>query len=59
MLSRFLVLLPLVLSLVAFILTTLALFAGHKDGFMEDYAVARVSYVARYWLYEHSDNALS
>ncbi|CAM1511340.1 Fc.00g088530.m01.CDS01 [Cosmosporella sp. VM-42] len=43
MLSRFLVLLPLVLSVVAFVLTTLALFAGHKDGFMEGYAVARLN----------------
>lgn len=42
MLNRIFVLFPLVLSLVAFILTILALFAGHKDGFMEDYAIARV-----------------
>jgi len=42
MLSRFFVLLPLVLSLVAFILSMLCLFAGHKEGFMEEYSVARV-----------------
>lgn len=43
MLSRIFVLFPLVLSLATFILTFLALFAGHKDGFMEDYAIARVT----------------
>jgi hypothetical protein len=42
MLSRFFVLLPLVLSMVAFILSMLCLFAGHKEGFMEEYSVARV-----------------
>lgn len=42
MLSRFFVFLPLVLSLVAFILTTLCLFAGKDEGFMEDFAIARV-----------------
>jgi hypothetical protein len=43
MLSRFFVFFPLVLSLVAFILSILCLFAGHNEGFMEEYAVARVS----------------
>ncbi|KAF7544901.1 hypothetical protein G7Z17_g9589 [Cylindrodendrum hubeiense] len=43
MLSRFSVFFPLVLSLVAFILTILCLFAGQKEGFMEDYAIARVN----------------
>lgn len=33
----------MVLSMVAFILSMLCLFAGHKEGFMEDYSVARVS----------------
>ncbi|KAI1035730.1 hypothetical protein LB503_013517 [Fusarium chuoi] len=43
MLSRFFVLLPLVLSMVAFILSMLCLFAGHKEGFMEEYSVARLN----------------
>ncbi|KAK7420630.1 hypothetical protein QQX98_002624 [Neonectria punicea] len=43
MLSRFFVFFPLVLSLVAFILTILCLFAGQNKGFMEDYAIARVN----------------
>jgi hypothetical protein len=42
-LLRFVVIVPLVLSFVAFVLTNLALFAGHQQGFMEDYAVIRVS----------------
>ncbi|KAM0465717.1 hypothetical protein ACHAPV_001774 [Trichoderma viride] len=42
-LKRFLVLIPLILSLVAFVLTNLALFAGHQQGFMEDYAVIRLN----------------
>lgn len=51
MLSRFFVFLPLVLSLVAFILTTLCLFAGKDEGFMEDFAIARVRQSAlRYFL---------
>ncbi|KAL7921197.1 actin cortical patch SUR7/pH-response regulator pali [Trichoderma austrokoningii] len=41
--TRFLVLFPLILSLVAFVLTNLALFAGHQQGFMEDYAVIRLN----------------
>ncbi|KAH7175535.1 actin cortical patch SUR7/pH-response regulator pali [Dactylonectria macrodidyma] len=43
MLSRFFVFFPLVLSLVAFVLATLCLFAGRDEGFMEDYAIARVN----------------
>ncbi|KAF4952423.1 hypothetical protein FGADI_6781 [Fusarium gaditjirri] len=43
MLSRFFVLLPLVLSMVAFILSMLCLFAGHKEGFMEEYSVVRLN----------------
>ncbi|KAI8672913.1 hypothetical protein NCS56_00755700 [Fusarium sp. Ph1] len=43
MLSRFFVFFPLVLSLVAFILSILCLFAGHNEGFMEEYAVARLN----------------
>ncbi|KAL6913308.1 hypothetical protein ACHAPO_003075 [Fusarium lateritium] len=43
MLSRFFVLFPMVLSLVAFILSMLCLFAGHKEGFMEEYSVARLN----------------
>ncbi|KAF5615797.1 hypothetical protein F52700_13233 [Fusarium sp. NRRL 52700] len=43
MLSKFFVLLPLVLSMVAFILSMLCLFAGHKEGFMEEYSVARLN----------------
>lgn len=35
----------MVLSMVAFILSMLCLFAGHKEGFMEDYSVARVSLI--------------
>jgi hypothetical protein len=40
---RLTILLPLALSLVAFILSFLALFAGHNHGFMEEYSVLRVS----------------
>lgn len=40
---RFLVLIPLILSFVAFVLANLALFAGHQQGFMEDYAVIRLN----------------
>ncbi|CAJ0549118.1 Ff.00g027310.m01.CDS01 [Fusarium sp. VM40] len=43
MLSRFFVFFPLVLSMVGFILSMLCLFAGHKEGFMEDYSVARLN----------------
>ncbi|RDA90450.1 hypothetical protein CP533_3940 [Ophiocordyceps camponoti-saundersi (nom. inval.)] len=41
--GRLLVLLPVVLALVSFVLTSLTLFAGHKQGFMEDYAVIRIN----------------
>ncbi|TEA12961.1 SUR7 family protein pun1 [Colletotrichum sidae] len=34
---------PLVLSIVAFVLSFLALFAGHKEGFMEEYDVIRLN----------------
>ncbi|KAL7937845.1 actin cortical patch SUR7/pH-response regulator pali [Trichoderma chlorosporum] len=40
---RFAVLIPLIFSLVAFVLTNLALFAGHQNGFMEEYAVIRIN----------------
>ncbi|PTB70840.1 hypothetical protein BBK36DRAFT_167661 [Trichoderma citrinoviride] len=42
-LLRFAVLIPLIFSLVAFVLTNLALFAGHQKGFMEEYAVIRLN----------------
>ena len=42
LLTRLLVLIPLVLSIVGMVLSALSLFAGHKQGFMEDYAIARV-----------------
>lgn len=42
-LARLAVLLPLVLSIVGLIISALSLFAGHREGFMEDYAIARVS----------------
>ncbi|GAO16759.1 uncharacterized protein UV8b_06811 [Ustilaginoidea virens] len=34
---------PLALAVVSFVLCMLALFAGHKQGFMEDYAVVRLN----------------
>ncbi|KJZ79282.1 hypothetical protein HIM_01433 [Hirsutella minnesotensis 3608] len=40
---RFIVILPLLLALVSFVLNSLTLFAGHKQGFMEDYAVVRLN----------------
>lgn len=43
LLHRLIVLIPLILSIVGTILSALSLFAGHKQGFMEDYAIARVS----------------
>ncbi|KAH6894147.1 actin cortical patch SUR7/pH-response regulator pali [Thelonectria olida] len=43
MLSRFTIAIPLVLSLVAFVLSNLCLFAGRDKGFMEDYAIARLN----------------
>ncbi|KAG9255854.1 actin cortical patch SUR7/pH-response regulator pali [Emericellopsis atlantica] len=43
LLTRLLVLIPLVLSIVGMVLSALSLFAGHKQGFMEDYAIARLN----------------
>ena len=40
---RFSALIPVMLSVAAFILTFLCLFAGSKKGFMEDYAIVTVS----------------
>ncbi|KAF9870341.1 SUR7 protein [Colletotrichum karsti] len=40
---HFTAILPLVLSIVAFVLSFLALFAGHKEGFMENYDVIRLN----------------
>ncbi|KAL0933171.1 sur7 protein [Colletotrichum truncatum] len=40
---HFTAILPLLLSIVAFVLSFLALFAGHKEGFMEDYDVVRLN----------------
>lgn len=42
-LARVVVLIPLLLSIAVVILSALALFAGHKEGFMEDYAIARLN----------------
>lgn len=42
-LARLVVLIPLLLSVGVMILSALALFAGHKEGFMEDYAIARLN----------------
>jgi hypothetical protein len=42
-LARLLVLFPMVFSATSAVLAALVLFAGHKRGFMEDYAIARVS----------------
>jgi len=42
-LARLLVLLPMVLSSASAVLAALVLFAGHKQGFMEDYAIARLN----------------
>jgi general stress protein CsbA len=43
------VIFPLLCYVVALVLAFLLLFAGHKQGFMEDYAVIRVR-----WLISHS-----
>ncbi|CAH0015604.1 unnamed protein product [Clonostachys rhizophaga] len=43
LLHRLIVLIPLILSIVGTILSALSLFAGHKQGFMEDYAIARLN----------------
>ncbi|KAG5972217.1 hypothetical protein E4U55_000877 [Claviceps digitariae] len=40
--GRLVILLPMVLTLVAFILSMLALYAGHDKGFMEEYAIIRL-----------------
>ena len=39
---RFVIGFPIVLSIVAFVLAMLALFAGKQRGFMEDYDIIRV-----------------
>lgn len=49
---RYVVIVPLVLALVSFVLTSLTLFAGQKQGFMEDYAIVRVSIASS----EHHDH---
>ncbi|OAQ63135.1 SUR7 protein [Pochonia chlamydosporia 170] len=56
--GRFLILLPVILAVVSFVLSMLALFAGHKQGFMEDYAVVRLntSMVGHNLLDKVSDN---
>ena len=41
--ERVVVLIPLVFSVVALVLSSLALFAGHKEDFMKDYAIARLN----------------
>ncbi|VUC27912.1 unnamed protein product [Clonostachys rosea] len=43
LLARLTVIIPLVLSTIGLILAALSLSAGHKEGFMEDYAIARVN----------------
>ncbi|KAG5928301.1 hypothetical protein E4U53_002709 [Claviceps sorghi] len=40
--GRLVILLPMVLTLVTFILSMLALYAGHEKSFMEDYAIIRI-----------------
>jgi hypothetical protein len=42
-LQRLIVLFPLALSIVGMVLSALCLFAGHEEGFMEDYAIARLN----------------
>ena len=39
---RFVIGLPIVLSIAAFVLAMLALFAGKQPGFMEDFDIIRV-----------------
>ncbi|PHH92572.1 hypothetical protein CDD83_6734 [Cordyceps sp. RAO-2017] len=41
--SRLVVILPLVLAFVSFVLSSITLFSGHKQGFMEDYAIVRLN----------------
>lgn len=43
LLNRLIILIPLALSIVGTILSAISLFAGHKEGFMEDYAIARLN----------------
>ncbi|CAI6088401.1 unnamed protein product [Clonostachys chloroleuca] len=43
LLARLMVIIPLVLSTIGLILAALSLSAGHKEGFMEEYALARVN----------------
>jgi hypothetical protein len=43
LLARLTIIIPLVLSAIGLILAALSLSAGHKEGFMEEYALARVS----------------
>ncbi|KAM0328140.1 hypothetical protein ACHAQA_005546 [Verticillium albo-atrum] len=40
---RFTVILPFLLSVAAFVISFLLLFAGHKEGFMEEYALVRIN----------------
>lgn len=49
---KFLVALPLVFSMAAFVLTMLALFAGYKQDFMEDYSIMvfNTSTLGQNWL---------
>jgi general stress protein CsbA len=42
-LLRFAILIPLIFSFVAFVLTNLALFSGNQKGFLEEYAVIRIN----------------
>ncbi|EFY99024.1 SUR7 protein [Metarhizium robertsii ARSEF 23] len=41
--GRFLILLPVILAVISFILSMLALYAGRQPGFMEDYAFVRLN----------------
>ncbi|CAH0051991.1 unnamed protein product [Clonostachys solani] len=43
LLARLIVIIPLALSTIGLILAALSLSAGHKEGFMEEYALARVN----------------
>uniref|UniRef100_A0A0B7KGA8 SUR7 protein n=1 Tax=Bionectria ochroleuca TaxID=29856 RepID=A0A0B7KGA8_BIOOC len=43
LLARLTIIIPLVLSAIGLILAALSLSAGHKEGFMEEYALARVN----------------
>lgn len=48
LLPRLVVIVPLVLSIIGMVLSALALFAGHQKGFMEEYAIARVSIICQH-----------